>query len=255
VTTAALRYDTRMRTPGGRLWRVVCCLALLGGLASQLGGCASARVTPLAPVNAAAAAPVAPPPVIVVYDFELDAANVHSEPGLLPHPLARAPIVGGLLHGRSACKSGGDPGACAAEIQELIADSLVKDLRKAGLTAMRGTPGAELPQQGWLVRGVFTDVDTGNQLRRAVIGFGQGATQMQLMLAIDDLSRGVPQALYSAGGSASSGSAPGAVVLMNPAAMGVRFVMSRDDLDKSAKKLAQEVSDTIAARAGISSAR
>jgi hypothetical protein len=241
-----------MHTSLDRTGHVVCCVVLLAGLVLQLGGCASAKVTPLAPVSPVSAPPLAPPAVIVVYDFELDAANVHAEPGLLPQPLAHRPIIGGVLHGRSACKSGGDPAACAAEIQTLIADSLVEDLRKAGLTAMRGTAGTQLPQQGWLVRGVFTDVDTGNQLRRAVIGFGQGATQMQLMLAIDDLSHGVPQALYSAGGSASSGSAPGAVVLMNPAAMGVRFVMSRDDLDKSAKKLAQQVSDTIAARAGIS---
>jgi hypothetical protein len=37
---------------------------------------------------------------------------------------------------------------------------------------------------------------------------------------------------------------------MNPAALGLRFVMSRDDVDKSAKKLAQQVSDALVAQAG-----
>jgi hypothetical protein len=124
----------------------------------------------------------------------------------------------------------------------------VDDLRKAGLSALRATPGAPVPRQGWLVRGLFTDLDTGNRLRRAVIGFGQGATQIQLLLAVDDLSHGAPRPFYSADASASSGQAPGALVLMNPALMGLRFVMSRDDLEKSAQKLAQQVSDAIVAQ-------
>jgi hypothetical protein len=215
-------------------------------LVLQLAACASAQVTPLAQSAPAAAAP---PPLILVYDFELDAADVHGEPGLLPHPLQNRPLAGALLH-RSAC-SGDDTAACAAEIRELIATSLVTDLRKAGLTALRGSPSEPLPAQGWLVRGVFTELDTGNRLRRAVIGFGQGATQMQLVLSVDDLSHGAPQPLYSAGASATNGSAPGAVVLLNPAALGLRFVMSRDDVDKSAKKLAQQVSDALVAQAGL----
>lgn len=213
-----------------------------------LGACASAKVTE---TTATPPAPSGPPPsLIVVYDFELDSVNVRSEPGLVPRPH----LLGKLLPGRSACNNN-DPDGCAAELRELISSTLVEDLRKKGLNAVRGNQAEPLPSAGWLVRGVFTDVDTGNRVRRAVIGFGSGATQMQLVLGIDDLSHGVPQPMYQADASASSGKAPGGVVLLNPVAMGARFVMARKDVDKSAKKLAGEVADAIAARAGVASGK
>jgi hypothetical protein len=221
-------------------------LLAAAGVLLYLAACASAKVTE---TSATPAAPSGPPPsLIVVDDFELDSVNVRSEPGLLPQ---RPHLLGRLLPGHSACNGGDDPDACAAELRELISTTLVEDLRKKGLNAVRGNPAEPLPSAGWLVRGVFTDVDTGNRLRRSVIGFGSGAAQMQLVLGIDDLSHGVPQPMYQADASASTGKAPGGVVLLNPVAMGARFVMSRKDVDKSAKKLAGEVADTIAARAGV----
>ena len=234
--------------PGHRVLRssaLSCALTLL-----MLAGCASAHVAPLQAVGGGApgqpAARPVPPPVILVADFELEAADVHSEPGLIPHPVLGR--VGGRLRGQSACAAN-DAAGCAQEVRELLATSLVEDLQKAGLNARRLAPGETLPAGGWLVRGVFTDVDTGNRLRRAVVGFGSGATQMQLVLAIDDLSSGAPRPLYQTDAEASSGRAPGGIVLMNPAMMAARFVMSRKDVDKNAKKLAQQVSDTVAARA------
>lgn len=223
-------------------------LLAAAGVLLYLTACASAKVTETAatPVSPAAA----PPSIILVDDFELDSVNVRSEPGLIPRPH----LLGRLLPGRSAC-NGDDPDGCAAELRELISSTLVEDLRKKGLNAVRANPAEPLPAAGWLVRGVFTDVDTGNRVRRAVIGFGSGATQLQLVLGIDDLSHGVPQPMYQADASASSGKAPGGVVLLNPVAMGARFVMARKDVDKSAKKLAEQVADAIAARAGVGSGR
>lgn len=241
------RYDSPMKHLTNQTRSAVRLLAAAGALL-YLTACASAKVTETA---ATAAPPAATPPaIIVVYDFELDSVNVRSEPGLIPRPH----LLGKLLPGRSACNSD-DPDACAAELRELISSTLVEDLRKKGLNAVRANPAEPLPAAGWLVRGVFTDVDTGNRVRRAVIGFGSGATQMQLVLGIDDLSHGVPQPMYQADASASSGKAPGGVVLLNPVAMGARFVMARKDVDKSAKKLAAQVADTIAARAGVATGK
>jgi len=213
-----------------------------------LTACASAKVTETAAGPAPSAA--IPPSIILVEDFELDSVNVRSEHGLIQRPH----LLGRLLPGRSACNSN-DPDACAAELRELISSSLVEDLRKKGLNAVRANPAEPLPSSGWLVRGVFTDVDTGNRLRRAVIGFGSGATQMQLVLGIADLSHGLPQPMYQAEASATSGKAPGGAVMLNPVAIGARFVMARKDIDKSAKELAAQVADSIAARAGMPAGR
>ena len=52
--------------------------------------------------------------------------------------------------------------------------ALVQDLGRAGLNARRLRPDQAMPASGWLVRGVFTEVDPGSQLRRAVIGYNLG---------------------------------------------------------------------------------
>ncbi len=71
-----------------------------------------------------------------------------------------------------------------------MASSLLKDLTKAGFSALRLQPGATVPPEGWLVRGVFTQVQEGNHLQRALIGFGEGATDVQVVTKVDDLSQG-----------------------------------------------------------------
>jgi hypothetical protein len=49
---------------------------------------------------------------------------------------------------------------------------------------------------------VFAQVGEGNHLRRAVIGFGAGETELQVMVAIDDLSQGAPEPFYELDASA-----------------------------------------------------
>jgi len=56
---------------------------------------------------------------------------------------------------------------------------------------------------------MFTQVDEGNRLHRAVIGFGAGQTGLQLVVAIDDLAQGTPKPFYELDTSATSGKAPG----------------------------------------------
>jgi len=47
------------------------------------------------------------------------------------------------------------------------------------------------------VRGVFTEVNKGNQLRRAAIGFGAGETNVQVIVAGDNLAGGAPRPFSS----------------------------------------------------------
>jgi hypothetical protein len=52
------------------------------------------------------------------------------------------------------------------------------------------------------VQGVFTEVDEGNRLKRAGIGFGKGATSMALQIAISDLAGSNPRAAFAVFGTA-----------------------------------------------------
>jgi hypothetical protein len=119
--------------------------------------------------------------------------------------------------------------------------SLVKELETAGTQARRLGKGEPLPAGGWLVRGVFTSVQEGNRLHRSVIGFGAGHTDIQVVVAIDDLAGGTPKPLYSVETRADSGKVPGAVITLNPYVAAARFVIAGGDLDRNVKQSATQI--------------
>ena len=188
--------------------RTAASLALFLALVS---GCASAQVSGTRQIGTTA--PSASPVIVYVADFELDARDVRSERGLLPPPPPLPSLGGGLPKLPGAHR---DPAARADEVVTLMSRSLVKELEAAGIQARRLGPREPLPASGWLVRGVFTGVQEGNQLRRSVIGFGAGHTDLQVHVAIDDLGGGMPKPLYSVDTKADSGKLPGAVITLNP---------------------------------------
>ena len=105
-----------------------------------------------------------------------------------------------------------------------------------------------VPAAGWLVRGVFTEVQEGNRLRRAMIGFGQGQTDIQVVTTVDDLSLGPPKPLYEIATDATSGDKPGAAptLAFSPYGAAARFVMSGKDLEKNVKQTAAQIADRMA---------
>ncbi len=213
------------------------CLFLVGAV--LLAGCSTAKVTAS---GGTGIPPALRPAVVYVADFDLDAAAVKPESGLLadrPRLLPQGPL--GIL-GRP------DPETQRRHLIDLMAETLAEDLGKAGLTARRVPAGAALPAQGWLVRGVFLDVDEGNRLRRAVIGFGEGQTRLQLAVGIDDLARGTPAPFYQLDTSAKSRDMPGAAVTLNPYVAAAKFVVAKGDLDRNVKDSAHEVAKTVIAR-------
>jgi hypothetical protein len=211
------------------LW--LCALAQLAA-AQQLGAPAAPGPSPGAPL-------------VYVTDFELDAANVKQDSN--PVQTLR-PLGGGLLP--RPFQRHKDPQQEAQQIVAKLADALVNDLREKGLDAQRLASGAPLPAQGWLVRGVFLSIDEGNSMRRAVVGMGAGASQIELAVAVDNLSAQAPQPLYQVIDSQSSHAKPGAgaAIALNPYVAAAKFVLSRADDRKSVDHAAAEVADSVAAR-------
>jgi hypothetical protein len=208
--------------------------------ACLLMGCKSAKVTEQRDLSSAT---VAKPGIIYVADFELDAQKIQHEEGVLsgrPGPVGR---VSERLYGTSQ-----NPEARARKLVNLMADTLVKDLLKGGLTSARLAPGAPLPTQGWLVRGVFAEVQEGNRLRRAVIGFGVGQTDLQVVTVIDDLAQGTPKSFYELATEARSGQTPGAgpTLAFGPYGAAARFVMAGQDLDQNVRQTASQIATRVA---------
>ena len=239
--TQVSRMSNLLVGPSAGGGRVLAAVAL--GLV--LAGCGSATVSGRREVGLT---PTAPPAVVHVTDFELDAQQIQAEKSLLPPPPAPPGPLGAVLPQRPRTRT--DPEKRARELVELMSTSLVEKLEKAGLTVRRLGAKDPRPTSGWLLRGMFTEVDEGNRVRRAIIGFGAGKTQMALVIAVDDLARGVPQPLYEIDTKADSGKAPGAgpMIVLHPAVGAARFVLAGNDLDRNVKQAAAEIASDLAAR-------
>ena len=193
--------------------------------------------------------PVRAPHIIYVTEFGLGAENIQTDQGVRG-------LLPGLIRRRSGFGLGqalpkplaeGDPAAKAQEIVADMSEALVKSLTEKGIPAQRMENAAgDLPREGWLVSGVFTEVDEGNRIKRAVIGFGRGATQMEVQVGVSDLAGQNPRAPFVLFGAGKDpGKIPGAVVTMNPYVAAAKFVMEKNATDKDIQKTADQIATEI----------
>ena len=108
---------------------------------------------------------------VYVSDFALDAQDVKVDQG---------GIVGEVRPGileRPRKRKQHDPEAQAEKLVDLMSQSIVKDLQKAGYNSERLLTSDARPASGAWVHGVFTEVDEGNRIHRAIIGFECGKSR------------------------------------------------------------------------------
>jgi hypothetical protein len=196
------------------------------------------KVTPVASVDPA---PRTAPSMVYVTNFDLQFPQGQEQnPGLLRQ---------GLLGELRQRIQGGDPVQKAHAMVDLMAASITDDLVSDGVPAQRLHPGEARPARGWLVRGVVTELDEGNQLRQAVVGFGAGASELSLWVGVTDLARDPDAPFYTLDTSDSSGKMPGAIVKLNPYVAAAKFVMSRHSSERDVRKTASAIAKAIAEEA------
>ncbi len=181
------------------------------------------------------------PRTVYVADFALDAENYGGDEGV------RGALPGRLGQRVPRPLAKDNPAERARQIVDTMAESLVERLGAGGLAAsrLRDTTG-ELPREGWLVQGVFTEVDQGNRMKRALIGFGKGATSMDLEVGVSDLAGADPRAPFALFGTVKDPSKiPGAVVTLNPYVAAAKFVLQKNatgrDIQQTAAQIASEI--------------
>ena len=172
---------------------------------------------------------------VYVRDFLFDAQNLKPDEGLLG---GRAGPVGRLLHN---LKPSEDPATKARQFVELLSSTIVSGLNNAGIAASRLEPGAFTPASGLLVGGEFLEVDEGNRMRRAMVGFGAGSEEVKVQVQVFDLAKdpNTPFLVYGSGEEGRKG--PGAVVFKNPYAAAARYVLSRKATEKDVVKLGNQI--------------
>jgi hypothetical protein len=214
-------------------WAVV--LACLAGCGSGMGP-HQPKVTP---VTSGEPAPRTRPSMVYVTDFDLEfpqGSQSQDTSSMRQGPLARL---------RERLR-GGDPVTKAHAAVGMMAASITDDLNEDGVPAQRLSGGAPQPTSGWLVRGVLTELDQGNQLRRAMVGFGAGESALQLWVGVTDLARNPDALFYTLEASDGSGKMPGAIVKLNPYVAAAKFVMSRHATERDVESTAAAIAKSIA---------
>ncbi|MHC1729532.1 MAG: DUF4410 domain-containing protein [Syntrophobacteraceae bacterium] len=180
--------------------------------------------------NARQASQPTKPAIIYVTDFEIDTGSITPERKLINRPRLRQQD---------------DPGAKAAKLVELLSTSLANELRNKSVPAKRLYQGQNAPDKGWLVKGQFLEVDEGNRMRRAMVGFGAGGTEMQIEVSVIDLSSERKEPFLIFGTDSKTGKGPGAVVMMNPYVAAAKFVMSKKATERDVKKTARQIAGVL----------
>ena len=189
------------------------------------------------------AAAVSGPSKVYVQDFKLDVSNLKTDSGV--GGLAdQASGSGGILGRLSQRMSRGSiSGTAEAQVPQIImamSESLIVGFKQKGIPA-EGLPQgiAEMPRDGWLVKGRFVDIDEGNRAQRAALGFGLGATQMEAQIEVTDLaSKNPEQPFLIFGTSKEAGMKPGG---FNPYVMAAKFHMEKKATAQDIQKTADEI--------------
>lgn len=231
-----------MRPPALLSYGLCLALTLTGAGCQRLTGKSFRDTVALNHETQAQSLPRQAPKTVYVADFTLPMQDFQGDQGVrgalpmlnngldsplgqrMPHPLTTT-----------------DPAAKAGEIVQIMAETLVSDLRTKGLPAQR-LPAGHLPSDGWLISGQFSEVDEGNRLRRSALGFGQGASKMAVQAGISDLSSPQPtRPFVTFGADKQPGEKPGAAVTLNPYAAAAKFVMEKNASEKDAGKTADAI--------------
>ena len=179
-----------------------------------------------------------PPAMVWVEDFEVD-APAPEDAGGTPGPAGR--ILERVREGPA------DPETRRERLVNEMAEDIVRSLQQAGWPARRTPPGGDPPASGWLVRGVFTTLDTGNALRRGLLGLGAGRDEIEVHVTVDDLAKGAPEPIYrlEASKDGSRGPGAGAMVKLNPYAAAAKSVISRKEPERDVASTARAIADSI----------
>jgi hypothetical protein len=206
-------------------------LFFAAGLA--LMGCAHPHVTDEGGSHEVSGAPR----MIYIRNFDIGATTLKQDPGTITGRPR-------LLNFRDK-----DPATELERLSDLMANTIVDDLKKANLRATRIAETAKRPAGGWIVSGQLLEVLEGNRMQNAVIGFGAGNAETKLFVTVHEASKLPGQDVLDfnvdAKGNILPSGAGSVAVTHVPYAMAAKFVLNRDASEKEANKAAHEVADQL----------
>jgi hypothetical protein len=168
----------------------------LAVLSISLGllGCSHTKATNIQQSSSGA---LSKPTRILVQDFSVSSEAVKTS----STPLAKLKDMTSSDNGQS------EKLALQKEVGSALSDELMDRMKKLGFDVARADAGKQPSSREIIVTGTITNVDEGNSVRRAIIGFGAGQSSVDSDVMI--LGAG-NQKLLSFKAHSDSGNAPGA---------------------------------------------
>ncbi len=189
---------------------------------------------PAAPVSNGPGQSASSAPVVYLSDFEIDVAAGTGEKAATP---------GATSNSATDVKKEETAAERAGLLVELMSITLTKELEKSGYTVHRLHRGEARPAEGVGIRGVFTEPDEQNRLRRAVIGSGPTVGRMAVFVGVSNLAR-PEQALYMLA-EPKSGDKPGAIITVSSYAPVAKFEIAKNPSDKAVQDTASHIAGNL----------
>jgi hypothetical protein len=167
-------------------------------------GCASAGVTT---TDKVADSSVVQPGVVLVYDFAVMPGDVVVD------------TFGSEFESEGKELSKDEKEAYATA--NVLSEKLVAYLQERGIPGERANSATRPPLNAILIKGQFVTIDAGSRIKRMVIGFGAGSSELRAMVQVYQATQQGLRRLASAEAEASGSKMPGmAVPVVGGAAAG-----------------------------------
>jgi hypothetical protein len=173
-----------------------------------------------------------PARAIYVEDFEAHTGDAGAGGASRTGPVSR---LRGVQAGERARKSAGS-----------LSGAVADQFKASGYPAQRLPRGAPLPKEGWLVSGIFYEVDakTGRIQMPSFVTGEPAPANTQVTVTVADLAVS-PAAPFIVFGTAEALRGQGPPVGWNPYVVAAKFVASRLESSADIRKLAAEIVETI----------
>ena len=131
-----------------------------------------------------------------------------------------------------------------AKLPGILQKALIEDLSRSIAPATAADGERPSRRDGWVISGEFIDLEMGRRALEAGVGFGAGQGDVEVRVKVyvaSDMSR--PFLTFDDKGA--SGHMPGAVLMRNPYGAAAKFILSKRDPEREAKKVAQAIAHEI----------
>jgi Domain of unknown function (DUF4410) len=185
-----------------------------------------------------------PPTVVYVKTFSISNAASKSENAQgegRPHLLGR--LRGGEENTVIGEHREAQQEQTLAKVPVILQKALIEALGKSVAAASNGD-SAHVSPGSWVITGEFVDVDTGNRALQAGVGLGAGQSHLEVRAKVyASADMNAPFLTFDSEGA--SGHMPGAAVMKNPYVAAAKFVMSKTEPEREAKKVGKAIADEV----------